>query len=33
MVENAFGIFKQTFRKLLVKSDLHVIFMQNVILC
>ena len=33
VVENAFGILKQTFWELLVKSNLHVIFLPNVILC
>lgn len=32
VVENTFGILKQTFRELLVKSDLHVAFMPDVIL-
>ena len=33
VVENAFGILKQSFRELLQKSDLHVTFMPDVILC
>jgi hypothetical protein len=33
IVENAFGILKQTFRELLVKSDLHVVFLPDVITC
>ena len=33
IVQNAFGILKQTFRELLVKSDLHVTFLPDVILC
>lgn len=33
VVENAFGILKQSFRELLVKSDLHVTFLPDVILC
>jgi hypothetical protein len=33
VVENAFGILKQTFRELLVKSDLHVAFLPDVIMC
>lgn len=33
VVENAFGILKQSFRELLEKSDLHVTFMPDVILC
>jgi hypothetical protein len=33
MVENAFGILKQTFRELLVKSDLDVVFLSDVITC
>lgn len=33
VVENAFGILKLTFRKLLEKSDLLVTFLPNVILC
>jgi len=32
-VENAFGILKQSFRELLDKSDLHITFMPDVILC
>lgn len=31
-MENAFGILKQSFRELLVKSDLHIAFMPDVIL-
>jgi hypothetical protein len=31
VVENAFGILKQTFKELLVKSDLSVIFLPDVI--
>ncbi len=30
MVEDAFGILKQTFRELLVKSDMHITFMLDV---
>jgi hypothetical protein len=30
-VENAFGILKQTFRELLVKSDLSITFLLDVI--
>ena len=33
VVENAFGILKQTFRELLVKSDLSVTFLPDVITC
>jgi hypothetical protein len=33
VVENAFGILKQTFRELLVKSQLHVTFLPDVIIC
>ena len=33
VIENAFGILKQTFRELLVKSELEVSFMPDVILC
>lgn len=33
VVENAFGILKQSFRELLVKSDLQVTFLPDVILC
>ena len=33
VVENAFGILKQTFRELLFKTDLHVTFVPDVILC
>ena len=33
IVENAFGILKQTFRELLVKSDLSVTFLPDVITC
>jgi hypothetical protein len=32
VVENAFGLLKQTFRELLTKSDLHVAFLPDVIL-
>jgi hypothetical protein len=32
VVENAFGILKQTFKELLVKSQLHVTFMPDVIM-
>jgi len=31
MVENAFGTLKHTFRELLNKSDLHVVFLPDVI--
>lgn len=33
VVENAFGILKQTFRELLVKSELQVTFLPDVIMC
>ena len=33
VVENAFGILKQTFRELLVKSKLDVVFLPDVITC
>jgi hypothetical protein len=33
VVENAFGILKQTFRELLVKSELTVTFLPDVIVC
>ena len=33
VVENAFGILKQSFRELFVKSDLQVTFLPNVIMC
>ena len=33
VVENAFGILKQTFCELLVKSDLDVVFLPDVITC
>jgi hypothetical protein len=33
VVKNAFGILKQTFRELLVKSDLDVVFLPDVITC
>ena len=33
IVENVFGILKQTFRELLVKSDLSVTFLPDVIMC
>jgi hypothetical protein len=33
VVENAFGILKQTFRELLVKSELQVAFLPDVITC
>ena len=33
VVENAFGILKQTFQELLLKSDLDVAFLPDVILC
>jgi hypothetical protein len=33
VVENAFGLFKQTFRELLNKSLLRVTFLLDVILC
>jgi len=33
VVENAFGILKQTFRELLVKSELQVTFLPDVITC
>jgi hypothetical protein len=31
VVENAFGIFKTTWRELLVKSELNVVYMPDVI--
>jgi hypothetical protein len=33
VVENAFGILKQTFRELLMKSELDVVFLPDVITC
>lgn len=33
VVENAFGILKNSFRELLDKSDLHITFILDVILC
>jgi hypothetical protein len=33
VVENAFGILKQTFKELLVKSELDVVFLPDVITC
>jgi hypothetical protein len=33
VVENAFGILKQTFREHLVKSELDVVFLPDVIMC
>ena len=33
IVENAFGILKQTFREFLVKSDMQVVFLHDVITC
>jgi len=33
VVENVFGILKQTFRELLVKSQLHITFLPDVIIC
>jgi hypothetical protein len=33
VVENAFGILKQTFRELLVKSDLDIVFLRDIIIC
>jgi hypothetical protein len=33
VVENAFGILKQTFRELLVKSELDIVFLPDVIMC
>jgi predicted RNase H-like HicB family nuclease len=33
VVENAFGILKQTFRELLVKLELQVVFLLDVITC
>ena len=32
-IDNAFGILKQTFKELLVKSQLHITFMPDVIIC
>jgi hypothetical protein len=33
IVENAFGILKQTFRELLVKSELDIVFLPDMITC
>lgn len=33
VVENAFGLLKQTFRELHQKSDLHVAFFPDVVMC
>ncbi len=33
MVENSFNILKKTFRKLLLKTNLHVFFLPNVVVC
>jgi hypothetical protein len=33
LVENNFGILKKTFRKLMIKSNLDVQFLSNVIIC
>lgn len=33
IVENAFGIVKKTFRELLLKSNLHLIFLPSVVIC
>jgi hypothetical protein len=33
LVENNFGILKKTFRKLMIKSNLDVQFLPNVIIC
>jgi len=33
VVENAFGILKQTFKELLTKSNLDVVFLPDVIVC
>ena len=33
MVENAFGILKQSFRELLDTTDLHVTFVPDVVVC
>lgn len=32
-MENAFGILKKTFKQLLVKSNLHTIFLLDVVIC
>jgi hypothetical protein len=33
VVENAFGILKKTFRKLLVKNNFHTLFIHDVVTC
>jgi hypothetical protein len=33
VVENAFGILKKTFKKLLLKNNLHIIFLLDVVTC
>jgi hypothetical protein len=33
VMENSFGILRMSFRKLLFKTNLHVLFLPNVILC
>jgi hypothetical protein len=33
VVENAFGILKKTFKKLLLKNNLHIIFILDVVTC
>jgi hypothetical protein len=33
VIENSFGILKKTFRKLLLKTNLHVVFILDVVVC
>ncbi len=33
VIENSFGILKKTFRKLLLKTSLHVLFILDVVVC
>ncbi len=33
MVENAFGILRKSFRELFLKSNLHILFVPNVLVC
>jgi hypothetical protein len=33
VVENSFGILKKSFRKLLLKSNLNILFLLDVVLC
>ncbi len=33
MVENAFGIQRKSFKKLFLKSNLHILFIPNVLVC